>query len=71
MILGVLAEVAEGGSLFDLFGEFVDQLVFERETLFTRTLHHETAFSIQRRLQFIGVQVIVLPIRVWERTRAA
>jgi hypothetical protein len=46
---------------------FAGQLVFERENLFTRSLHHETAFAIQRRLQFAGVQVIVLPIRVWER----
>ena len=50
---------------------FAGQLVFERENLFTRTLQHETAFSIQRRLQFAGVQVIILPIRVWERQRAA
>jgi len=50
---------------------FAGQLVFQRETLFTRTLHHETAFSIQRRLQFLGVQVIVLPIRVWEKARSA
>lgn len=50
---------------------FAGQLVFQRESLFTRTLHHETAFSIQRRLQFMGVQVIVLPIRVWERSGAA
>jgi hypothetical protein len=48
---------------------FAGQLVFERENLFTRTLHHETAFSIQRRLQFMGIQVIILPIRVWESTR--
>jgi hypothetical protein len=46
---------------------FTGQLVFQRENLFTRSLHHETAFSIQRRLQFLGVQVIILPIRVWER----
>jgi hypothetical protein len=46
---------------------FAGQLVFQRENLFTRSLHHETAFSIQRRLQFAGVQVIILPIRVWER----
>jgi amino acid transporter len=45
---------------------FAGQLVFERENLFTRTLHHETAFSIQRRLQFMGVQAVILPIRVWE-----
>ena len=28
-------------------------------------------FAIQRRLQFSGVQVIILPIRVWETQRAA
>jgi amino acid transporter len=50
---------------------FAGQLVFQRENLFTRTLHHETAFSIQRRLQFAGIQVIILPIRVWEARRAA
>jgi amino acid transporter len=46
---------------------FTGQLVFQRENLLTRTLHHETAFSIQRRLQFAGIQVIVMPIRVWDR----
>jgi len=50
---------------------FAGQLVFQRENLFSRSLHHETAFSIQRRLQFVGVQVIILPIRVWESRKAA
>ena len=50
---------------------FAGQLVFQRETLFTRTLHHETAFSIQRRLQFAGIQVVILPIRVWEQKKTA
>jgi amino acid transporter len=50
---------------------FAGQLVFQRENLFTRTLHHETSFSIQRRLQFSGIQVVILPIRVWETKRAA
>ena len=49
---------------------FAGQLVFQRETVFTRTLHHETAFSIQRRLQFAGIQVIILPIRVWQRQKS-
>ncbi len=48
---------------------FTGQLVFERENLLTRSLHHETSFAIQRRLQFAGVQVIVLPIRVWDQAR--
>ena len=50
---------------------FAGQLVFQRETVFTRTLHHETAFSIQRRLQFAGIQVIILPIRVWQKQKTA
>jgi len=50
---------------------FTGQLVFQRENVFTRSLHHETSFAIQRRLQFAGVQVIVLPIRVWERARSS
>jgi hypothetical protein len=49
---------------------FTGQLVFQRENLLSRTLHHETSFAIQRRLQFRGIQVIILPIRVWERLPA-
>jgi amino acid transporter len=48
---------------------FAGQLVFQRETLFTRSLHQETAFAIQRRLQFRGLAVVILPIRVWEPRR--
>jgi hypothetical protein len=50
---------------------FAGQLVFQRENLLTRTLHHETTFSIQRRLQFAGIQVIIMPIRVWDRALVA
>ncbi len=50
---------------------FAGQLVFERETLFSRSLHHETAYSIQRRLQFRSLQVVILPIRVWQSPNVA
>jgi amino acid transporter len=50
---------------------FAGQLVFQRENLFTRSLHYETAYAVQRRLQFNGIQVIILPIRVWEARPAA
>jgi len=43
---------------------FVGKLVFEEENIFTRLLHNQTAFSIQRILQFGGIPTIVLPIRV-------
>jgi amino acid transporter len=40
------------------------QLIFEEDTFFTRILHNETAFMIQRRLQHAGVPMIVLPVRI-------
>jgi hypothetical protein len=43
---------------------FLGQLVFENDKVYHRFLHNETAFAIQRRLQFSGLQAIVLPIRV-------
>jgi amino acid transporter len=43
---------------------FVGKLVFEEENVFIRFLHNQTAFSIQRILQFKGIPSIVLPIRV-------
>jgi amino acid transporter len=43
---------------------FVGKLVFEEENLFTRLLHNQTAYSIQRILQFKGIPSIILPIRV-------
>src|SRR5262249_47801903 len=50
---------------------FAGQLVFQRVNPFTRMLHQETAFVIQRRLQFAGIQMVILPIRVWERSSTA
>jgi amino acid transporter len=43
---------------------FLGKLIFSREKLSYRFLHNDTAFSIQRRLQFSGIQTVVLPIRI-------
>ena len=43
---------------------FVGALVFEKDNLTHRILHNETALAIQRRLQFAGLEAVVLPIRV-------
>jgi amino acid transporter len=40
------------------------QLIFEEDTVWTRLLHNETAFLIQRQLQHIGIPMIVLPDRL-------
>jgi amino acid permease len=49
---------------------YLGQLVFENDRFYHRILHNETAFAIQRRLQFAGLQAIVLPIRVLERKKS-
>jgi amino acid transporter len=43
---------------------FTGKLVFKRETPFQRILHNETAYAIQRRLQWNGIAAMILPIRV-------
>ncbi len=40
------------------------QIIFEEDTTWNRTLHNETAFLIQRRLQHAGVPMIVLPVQL-------
>jgi len=43
---------------------FMGRLIFREEKWYYRLLHNETPNAIQRRLQFDGLQAIVLPIRV-------
>jgi hypothetical protein len=45
---------------------FTGRLIFREEKWFHRVLHNETPSAIQRRLQFQGIQAMVLPIRVLE-----
>lgn len=45
---------------------FAGKLVFQKETTFQRVLHNETAYQLQRRLQFRGMNSMVLPVRVIE-----
>jgi hypothetical protein len=38
--------------------------VFRQERWFQKLLHNETAFAIQKRLQFAGQTMVILPARV-------
>ena len=38
--------------------------VFEKETLASRLLHKETAFALQRRLVFRGIDMIIVPVQL-------
>ena len=50
---------------------FAGKLVFEQERWYQRLLHNETAYQIQRRLQFAGLNAMVLPVRVLEPAQQA
>jgi amino acid transporter len=43
---------------------FTGQLIFRQEHPFQKILHNETAFAIQRRLQWNGITTVILPVRV-------
>jgi amino acid transporter len=49
---------------------FLGKLVFREERWFHKLLHNETAFTLQRRLQFEGIQAIMLAIRVLDEKPA-
>ena len=42
---------------------YTGQIVFRHEHPFQKVLHNETAFAIQRRLQYKGITTVILPIR--------
>jgi hypothetical protein len=50
---------------------YAGKLIFEKEHWFQRLLHNETAFQLQRRLQFAGLNAMVLPVRVLKERPAA
>ena len=50
---------------------FAGKLVFREERWFQRLLHNETAYVLQRRLQFAGLNAMVLPVRVLEEPSVA
>jgi len=47
---------------------FAGKLVFERERFFSRFLHNHTPYALERRLQFEGMHLVILPVRVFEVT---
>ncbi len=44
---------------------FAGKLIFQEESWYQRILHNETGTAVERRLQFAGLPMIVLPIRVF------
>ncbi|MEW6051507.1 MAG: APC family permease [Candidatus Zixiibacteriota bacterium] len=57
----IIPEVLERFPKTVLFG---GQLVFQKESFFTRLLHNYTIFAVQKRLYHQGIPIVILPIRV-------
>jgi hypothetical protein len=43
---------------------FAGKVIFQKERWYQRFLHNETANQLQRRLQFAGLNAMLLPVRV-------
>ena len=50
---------------------YTGKLVFQKERWYQKFLHNETANQLQRRLQFAGINTMVLPVRVFEPANAS
>jgi hypothetical protein len=57
-----LAKQVEGDFPGCIF--FTSKLIFEQENWFTRLLHNQAALVIQRRLHLLGMQMVILPMKV-------
>jgi amino acid transporter len=57
LCLGVAAE-------FPTTTFFAGKVIFQRERWYQKLLHNETAFAIQKRLQWAGRTMVILPARV-------
>ena len=63
-ITRVCLEVAER---FPRVMFFAGKLLWQRESWWQRILHNETAFQVERRLQWKGLPMTVIPLRVRDR----
>jgi len=45
---------------------FTGKVIFQRERWYQKLLHNQTAFAIQKRLQWDGLPMVVMPVRVRE-----
>jgi hypothetical protein len=43
---------------------FTSKLIFEQDNWFVRVLHNQAALAIQRRLHLLGMQMVILPMKV-------
>lgn len=50
---------------------FTGKVIFQRERWYHKLLHNQTAFAIQKRLQWDGLTMVVMPVRVRQMPSSA
>jgi hypothetical protein len=48
---------------------FAGQVIFQRERMYHAILHNQTAYAIQKRLQWEGLTMVILPVRVRDQEK--
>ena len=43
---------------------FASNLIFANDNVFTRMLHNQTAYAVQRNLHLRGITVVILPMKI-------
>jgi hypothetical protein len=43
---------------------FASNLIFASDNVFTRMLHNQTAYAVQRNLHLRGITVVILPMKI-------
>lgn len=46
---------------------FAGEIIFEKPGLFSRILHNQTAYAIQREISSQGLTMVILPLVLWEK----
>ncbi len=49
---------------------FSGKILFEREKWYHLLFHNQTAYTLQKRLQWAGVMMVILPVRIFEERPA-
>ncbi len=65
VVEGLTRECLELAAEFPHAHYFAGKLLWKRESWFQRFLHNNTAFQVERRLQWKGLSMTILPVRIF------
>ena len=67
LVEGLTRECLELAVEFPQSHFFAGKLLWKRESWYQRILHNNTAYQVERRLQWKGLSMTILPVRIFEK----